>query len=68
VDLLCEVGLGRVVTVSPVRGWLRASRTASPARGWPWASHDLGLSCLGKVGSVFSYDPFLLKRLGTLEL
>jgi hypothetical protein len=40
----------------------------SPTRGWPQASRDLGPSCLGKVGSVFAYDPFLLKRLGTLGL
>jgi hypothetical protein len=42
--------------------------TTSPARGWPQASRDLGPSCLGKVGSVFSYDPFLFKRLDTLGL
>jgi hypothetical protein len=41
---------------------------ASPTRGWPRASRELGHSCLGKVGSVFAYDPILLKRLGTLGL
>jgi hypothetical protein len=40
----------------------------TPAQGWPRPSRDLGSSCLGKVGSVFVYDPFLLKRLGTLGL
>jgi hypothetical protein len=50
-----EVGLERVVTVFSVRGWSQASR-------------DLGSACLGKVESVFAYDPFLLKRLVTSVL
>jgi hypothetical protein len=37
-------------------------------QGWPWASHDLGPTCLGKVSIMFSYNPVLLKRLGTLGL
>jgi hypothetical protein len=50
-----EVALGQVVI-------------AYPTRGWPRTSRDLGPLCLGKVESVFPYDPFLLKRLGTLGL
>jgi hypothetical protein len=51
------------------------------ARDWPCVIRDcgcrpglalgellLGSSNFCKVGSVFAYDSFLLKRLGTLEL
>lgn len=44
-----EVGLGRVVIAFPDRDWSRAN-------------HNLGSACLGKIGSVFAYDSFLLKR------
>jgi hypothetical protein len=40
----------------------------SSVRGWPRASRELDYACLGKIGSVFAYDPFLLKRLVPLRL
>jgi hypothetical protein len=38
--LLYEGGLGRVVTTSPTRGWLWASRDCLSPRGWPRVNRD----------------------------
>ena len=63
-EWLAEVGMLR----GTARDTFGRVGNAFSARGWPRASCDLGSTRLGKVGSVFSYDLFLLKRLGTLEL